>query len=1233
MKKFTRLLLLTLVGVIIYSSAVLAQSKAKLQDMGNSSQAILIPDESNAQQKALKIQKFKMENGVENVSSPLQTASGDKVMSAGVAPQKFFTGPVVNPNASPKGSTAWAYGFFGSGFISLDVSTPGTYLTSVPSAPWASYAGAYDNLSPYYYYILSNSDGYLYMINVSDGSILKKVGLPDFSAGSPGASPTGMACDRNTGIMYVMCYGSTSDLFTIDVNDASTTYVGSATSGLLMIDIAIDGAGVLYGHSLSDEIYTIDKGTGASTLLGATGFDANYAQGMGYDPLGDVVYLAAYNNTSSQGELRSVNTTTGATTLIGAFVGGEEVDAFSFPTPSANPTHDVFAGIVTNPVSGENTSTEIVTVTIFNMGTVSESNVPVYYSFEGGSAVNEVAPGPIPAGGSYSYSFTTTIDASGVGTHDILVCTDLSTDDIPGNDCVNHFFETVPACVPITAYPYTYNFDDSKAGDNLTDACTPDGSVPLNLLSCWQNFVGPDEDIDWNVITGATPSSGTGPTGDHTSGSGQYLFTEASACYSSLGTILSPEFDFTSLTNPELEFWYHMYGLDMGTMSVDISIDDGASWTNIWTLSGDQGNVWNQVILDLVAYTSESSVYLRWQGLTGLNYASDMALDDVTLREQPGCPLPLTPMVDNILNNQADLSWIDNIGTMWDVEIIEATDPLTGVPTDEDLSATTFNATGLKQLTEYHWQVRSDCGGGLVSDWVQGPNFTTLNNGDCVWSICLRDDWGDGWNGGSIDVYVGTTLVYDDLTLASGAGPECYDFMVTNTSLVDITFTGVDYPEECMYFVYGNYGTLEFVDGTNYEIPSGVVDLPTSCDAPPVPANDLCTTPEPISGPYPVTVNGTTKGATSDACTSNPVVFYEVDLPYAFNYVTVDFCPTSDDLGTPIWSVWAALLTDCACNGYSNTYLDWYGCYYEYAPYYEFYGIPGPGTILLPVSIGDINTSALNTRQMDFQFDIDIYEVFQADLKVFLEGPYDTPSDLMLSTLNTNGYLPLTQPFNPTLPYYGNGSPKWLYAGTESVASIPSTDIVDWILVQIRDAATAPDASSATIVGNYPAFVLYDGTVVARDGVSFVTFPALKLANDPYIVVYQRNHLGILSSGPAVFNGVSGAYEFDFSSGETQVYGGANGHKELEPGVWGMIAADGDANGLIQSTDETGAWKTDLGSSGYLGGDFDMNGLGQSTDETGYWVPNLGGGGQVPAKGADNSFINQNSGYQSQIPD
>lgn len=244
-----------------------------------------------------------------------------------------------------------------------------------------------------------------------------------------------------------------------------------------------------------------------------------------------------------------------------------------------------------------------------------------------------------------------------------------------------------------------------------------------------------------------------------------------------------------------------------------------------------------------------------------------------------------------------------------------------------------------------------------------------------------------------------------------------------------------------------------------------------------------------------------------------------------------------------------------------------------------------------------------------------------AELTVLLEGPYDA-SGVMLQSLNTSGYIPLAQPYNPALPYYGNAAPAWLYAGTESVTAIPD-NVVDWVVVQVRDAADAASASSATIESEQAAFVLTDGSIVGLDGISRLGFPGVTIDNDLFMVVYHRNHLGVMSAN--ALTNVGGFYDYDFSTAETQVYGGANGHKEVEAGYWGMVAADGDANGLIQSTDETGPWVDDLGASGYLGGDFDMNGLGQSTDETGFWAPNLGGGGQVPAKSSD-------TGYSSQIP-
>ncbi|MCB2219856.1 MAG: PKD domain-containing protein [Bacteroidetes bacterium] len=243
------------------------------------------------------------------------------------------------------------------------------------------------------------------------------------------------------------------------------------------------------------------------------------------------------------------------------------------------------------------------------------------------------------------------------------------------------------------------------------------------------------------------------------------------------------------------------------------------------------------------------------------------------------------------------------------------------------------------------------------------------------------------------------------------------------------------------------------------------------------------------------------------------------------------------------------------------------------------------------------------------------------DLKVFLEGPYNPTSDLMETNLNTQGHIPLNQPYNPPLPYYDESNPAWLYSGTENVPAIPA-NVVDWIVVQFRDADAAGNATSATIIDEQVAFLLSDGSVVGLNGTDMIRLQATPVQN-LYAVIFHRNHLGVISANPLVESG--GVYTYDFSAAADQAYGGTNGHKELESGVWGMVPGDGNGNGLIQNTDETAVWKVDLGQSGYKGGDFNMNGLVQNTDETNYWKVNLGAGGQTPGKASQ-------TGYQSQVP-
>ncbi len=246
---------------------------------------------------------------------------------------------------------------------------------------------------------------------------------------------------------------------------------------------------------------------------------------------------------------------------------------------------------------------------------------------------------------------------------------------------------------------------------------------------------------------------------------------------------------------------------------------------------------------------------------------------------------------------------------------------------------------------------------------------------------------------------------------------------------------------------------------------------------------------------------------------------------------------------------------------------------------------------------------------------------FRVELTAFLEGPYNPGTGFMETTLNNSGFVPGSQPYNPVLPYYNNNDPVWLYTGTETVGTVP-VDAVDWVVVQLRDADVPGNATSATILDTQAAFIRSDGAIVGMDGVSNLLFD-VTVSQNLYVVLFHRNHLGIISANALTETG--GIYSYDFTSASTQTYGGTNAVKELEPGVWGMVAADGDANGLIQNTDETTVWKADLGSSGYTGGDFDMNGLTQNTDETDVWKPNLGGGGQVPAK-------TTGSGFKSFVP-
>ncbi|MEI7896924.1 MAG: hypothetical protein WCJ26_07795 [bacterium] len=214
-------------------------------------------------------------------------------------------------------------------------------------------------------------------------------------------------------------------------------------------------------------------------------------------------------------------------------------------------------------------------------------------------------------------------------------------------------------------------------------------------------------------------------------------------------------------------------------------------------------------------------------------------------------------------------------------------------------------------------------------------------------------------------------------------------------------------------------------------------------------------------------------------------------------------------------------------------------------------------------------------------------------LTAFLEGPYS--GSTMTTALRTAGLVPLSQPYNVA---------PWNYNGPESVASIPA-GVVDWVLIELRQAATPATATSATILKRRAAFIKSDGTIVEKDGTSPVRFYNAALTSNLYPVVKHRNHLAIMANNAVGMT--SGIYTYNLSSGTGQIYG--TGKVQLGS-LWGMIAANADGSDFINN-DDLLLWQSNFSQANYNKADFDFTGF-VNNDDLLKWQQNFSKQATVP---------------------
>ncbi|XP_062407650.1 zonadhesin-like [Sardina pilchardus] len=143
-------------------------------------------------------------------------------------------------------------------------------------------------------------------------------------------------------------------------------------------------------------------------------------------------------------------------------------------------------------------------------------------------------------------------------------------------------------------------------------------------LCSWHQLL--TDSFDWTWQSGSTPTLMTGPSSDHTSGGGHYLYVEGDGVHNGdTARILSGE---CSDPGPQcLQFWYHIYGT-ADTMGLSVYLLEDRLAQGVWTKRNNQGDEWHKAEIDLMT-TGPFQIIL--EGRRGTTELSDVAVDDIFL--------------------------------------------------------------------------------------------------------------------------------------------------------------------------------------------------------------------------------------------------------------------------------------------------------------------------------------------------------------------------------------------------------------------------------------------------------------------------------------------------------------------------------------------------------------------------------------------------------------------------
>ncbi len=404
----------------------------------------------------------------------------------------------------------------------------------------------------------------------------------------------------------------------------------------------------------------------------------------------------------------------------------------------------------------------------------------------------------------------------------------------------------------------------------------------------------------------------------------------------SIDDLVTPSIDFSAFSGSYvLSFWsWHAFGAD----SMVVFVSENGVERRLYKMPNT--STWIQQVIPFTSTAVDGKILFRGYSLYGNNniYIDDVSIDDIPAVGRCCYGDPFAPSC--VDNSQSECNALNGI---WNPTLNCAGSPCQPATPGENCAAaiqiTGFPFTDSRNTADYNDDYNAH-GKDVVYQ------FTIADSMLLNFSLCNTAVPFDTWMGVWAEGNCGTTdfIVYND----NGNCP---------ASLLLSSINNLTLPPGTYYVL-----VEAFTNGDgNYTL-----DITAR---PPlhIPPNDECVNAQPINGPYPVTVSGTTVDATPDCpdLLDGSYVWYSIYLPYAVNEVAIDFCLTEEvgNIGSGAW------MEDCSCSGYNIFNYSWPRCESGFLQLQLRGTITGPRTIYYPCFYSPTYPDYIG---MDFTFSINV---------------------------------------------------------------------------------------------------------------------------------------------------------------------------------------------------------------------------------------------------------------------